>query len=77
MRMFSVAMNGISSFRCRRITPGYTRPPEIRLRHSVRIASAARNASGRAMRRLAESSSVRSIHCVAAVHAGFSASVMT
>ena len=39
--------------------------------------SVARNASGILMRRFAESSSVRSSHCVPEVKAGFSASEMT
>ena len=70
-------MNGSSSARCFSITRGYGVPPEITLICSDRMPSIAKNASGIEIRRLAESSSVRSNHCVAAVIAGFSVSTIT
>ena len=51
--------------------------PSTMLIYKERIPSTARNASGVEMRRLAESSSVRSNHCVLAVMAGFCASTIT
>ena len=55
----------------------HDQPAERRSRARTRIASVARKASGTAMRLLAESSSVRSSHCVAAVIAVSSESAMT
>ena len=70
-------MKGSSSIRRLRIIGGCTTSPEATLCRISRIASAQRNASGTAMRLLAESSSVRSNHCVAAVKAGSIVSAMT
>ena len=64
---FSVARKGISASSRRRATSGCTTSPPKTFSASTRIASVVRNASGTAMRLLAESSSVRSSHCVAAV----------
>ena len=77
MRMFSVARNGSSSARCFSAIFGYTVRPRMTLRYSVRMPSVARNASGMLMRRLAESSSVRSNHWALAVTAAFCRSQMT
>ena len=52
------------------MTRGYTTRPDNTLRPMMHTASAARNASGIERRLLAESSSVRSNHCSAAVFAG-------
>jgi hypothetical protein len=70
-------MNGSSSISRRRIISGYTTIPDATLCISSSTASVARYASGTAMRLFAESSSVRSNHCVAAVKAGSSTSAIT
>ena len=56
---------------------GKTWSPSTTLWTTRRMASAQRKASGSAMRRLAESSRVRSSHCVAAVWAGLAARLMS
>ena len=56
-----------STSRCRRTTAGWTTRPSATESQRRRIASAERNASASARRRFAESSSVRSNHCVACV----------
>jgi hypothetical protein len=73
---FSVAMNGSSSISRRRIISGCTTRPEATLCMISSTASTLRYASGTAIRLFAESSSVRSNHCVAAVNAGSITSVM-
>ncbi len=73
----SVARNGRCAATCRAITASRTSMPAATLVASTRIASAARNASGRTSRRLALSSSVRSSHCSAAVCQAFPSSSIT
>src|SRR5690606_21230823 len=77
IRIASGAMNGSSSTRCRRMTCLRTTSPAETLCQSRSVASVARYASGIAIRRFAESSSVRSSHCVAAVNAGSIVRTMT
>ena len=77
MSQRSVAMNGICSATCRRITSSRTSSPAAMFVASTRMASAPRNASGSVSRRLALSSSVRSSHWLAAVCAPLAWSEMT
>ena len=72
MSQRSVAMKGITRSTFRRMVPSRTSSPATMLVTRIRIASAARAASGRTSRRFALSSSVRSNHWVAAVYAVFS-----
>ena len=67
MRMFSVAMNGSSAITCECTTFGHTCMPSAMFMRRVRITSVARNASGSVIRRIAESSRVRSNHWFACV----------
>ena len=73
MRMASEAMKGNSSLRFLATMAGKTWSPSATLCWTLRIASVVRKASGMAIRRLAESSRVRSIHWVEAVWAGLAA----
>ena len=66
----------LNSRRVRSTTVSLTRRPAATFWHSRRMASAQRKPSGRAMRRLAESSSVRSSHGAEAVIGAFMASAM-
>ena len=77
IRMFSVARKGSCSIRFFSITAGYTVSPSVTFSMRSRIPSTARKPSGREMRRLALSSSVRSSHWAAAVMGAFSAFAMT
>ena len=77
MRIFSVAMKGSSAMTCARMTCGQTWRPSVTLATMLRITSTAKKASGRMMRRMLESSSVRSNHCVACVCAAVAGSAMT
>ncbi len=77
IKIVSVAMKGRCSARFLRITSGFTTIRPAMFSRSTRHPSRARNASGTETRRLAESSSVRSSHCVAAVKAGSMDSVIT
>ena len=58
------------------MTASLTRRPSVTFWHSRSTASAHRKPSGMAMRRLAESSSVRSIHWTEAVMGAFMASAI-
>ena len=60
----------------RSMTARCTTSPAVTFMYSCRIASVARNDSGRKMRRPAESSSVRSSHCADAVDAASGTSAM-
>lgn len=75
--IFSVAINGSLAFTLRSIIFPLTTSPEVTLMYILSIESTARNASATEMRLFAESSSVRSNHCVAEVNAGLSESQMT
>ena len=75
--MFSLAMKGSSAIMRLRMTFGYTTRPSHTLSMMFRMASTAKKPSATATRLLAESSSVRSNHCVPAVNAGFSTSIIT
>ena len=76
IRRFSVAMNGRYSETNRATIFSFTCNPFVTFCISRRMPSQARNASGSEMRRFAESSSVRSSHCVDAVMGAFIASAM-
>ena len=74
--MFSVAIKGRYSITALSMTFSLTRMPEATFAAMIRMASAHRKPSGREMRRLAESSSVRSSHCTEAVMGAFMASAI-
>ena len=69
-------MKGRYSRSVRSTTVSLTRSPAVTFWHSRSTASAHRKPSGMEIRRLAESSSVRSIHCAAAVMGAFMASAI-
>ena len=75
--MFSVARNGRYSRSVRSTIFSFTCRPFVTLWHRRSTASAQRKPSGSEMRRLAESSSVRSNHWALAVTAAFCRSQMT
>jgi hypothetical protein len=67
MRMFSVAMKGSSAMTWDRTTSGHTCSPSAMLSSMVKMTSTAKKPSGRMIRRMAESSNVRSSHWFACV----------
>ena len=69
-------MKGRYSFTKRATIFSFTCSPFVTFCISRRMPSQAKNASGSEMRRLAESSSVRSSHCVEAVIGAFIASAI-
>mmetsp|Transcript_9866 Transcript_9866/g.24302 ORF Transcript_9866/g.24302 Transcript_9866/m.24302 type:complete len:201 (+) Transcript_9866:293-895(+) len=77
IRMFSVAMNGSASITRLLMTWGQTTTPEMTFVTMSRMESTARKDSGRTIRRLAESSRVRSNHWVACVWAVLATREMT